>query len=123
MTSQAPARPDRKLAARNFIPATDVLELPHEFQVVADLPGLSAEQIDIRFEDGTLSIQGSVEPRQAEETQYLLREYAVGDYSRSFRISDEIDPSGIAADYKNGVLTLRLPKAKAHQPRKIVVQG
>jgi HSP20 family protein len=105
-----------------YRPNVDILELPDELLVHADVPGLCGDEIDINFEDGTLAIHGRVKSRQADGTDFLLREYGVGDFYRTFRVSEEIDPSKITAECRDGVLVLRLPKSEAVKPRKIQVQ-
>lgn len=105
-----------------YRPNVDILELPHELLVQADVPGLRGDEMDINFEDGMLTIHGRVTPRQSDETDYLLREYGVGDFYRTFRVSEEIDPSKITAECRDGVLTLHLQKSEAAKPRKIQVQ-
>lgn len=116
-------RPEHTRSGTFYRPEVDILEKEDELLIVADLPGCSPDQIDIRFEDGELSIYARVEPRQKEPVHYLLREYTVGDYFRSFRISEAIDPSKISAEYAHGVLTVHLPKAEEVKPRKIPVKG
>ncbi len=61
--------------------------------------------------------------RQSEQTRYLLREYGVGDFYRTFRVGEQVDASRIAAEFVDGVLTLHLPKVDAAKPRKIAVQS
>jgi HSP20 family protein len=105
-----------------YRPNVDILEGDDELLVVADVPGPAGEDIDVDFEDGTLTIHAKVKPRQDENTEYLIREYGVGDYYRTFRVSESIDPSKITAEYADGVLTLHLPKAESTKPRKIGVK-
>ena len=105
-----------------YRPQVDILEQGDELLVLADVPGARAEGIDVKFEDGTLTIHAPVEPRQKPDHEFLLREYGVGDYWRTFRVSEAIDASRITAGYADGVLTLRLPKADAAKPRKISVK-
>lgn len=105
-----------------YMPLVDILEKPDEIVLKADLPGARPENIDVNFEDGVLTIYAKVEPRQQPGTQYLLREYGVGDYHRCFQVSEAIDASRITAEYADGVLTLHLPKTEAVRPRKIPVQ-
>lgn len=117
------AKVERTRCGHCYRPTCDILELPDELLVVADVPGAKSDAIDVKFEDGTLAIYAQVEPRQNEETQLLLREYGVGDYYRTFEVSESIDVAKIAAEYANGVLTLHLPKAEALKPRKIKVNA
>ena len=104
-------------SGRYYRPNVDILERDDELTVLADIPGTTSDDIDIQFEDGQLSIFARVRPRQGEETHYLAREYGIGDYYRSFRVSEAIDAAKINAEYADGVLTLHLPKAEAIKPR------
>jgi HSP20 family molecular chaperone IbpA len=106
-----------------YRPNVDILEQADELVVQADVPGASADGIGIDFEDGTLTIHAQVKPRQADDQDYLMREYGVGDYRRTFHVSEAIDAGKISAEYADGVLTLRLPKAEAVRPRKIPVRN
>lgn len=114
---------ERTRSGTCYRPNVDILERAEELVVLADIPGASADDVDVNFEDGTLSIYARVEPRQPAETEYLVREYGVGDYYRTFRVSEAIDASKIAAEFADGVLTLHLPKAEAAKPRKIAVKS
>ena len=109
-------------APRYFVPQVDVVELPQEFVLTADLPGAVAETIDVDYVDGELRLHAPVAPRKA-SGRYLLEEYAVGGYRRTFRLGKSIDASRISADYEGGVLTLRLPKLERVKPRKIAVEA
>jgi HSP20 family protein len=106
---------------RCYVPAVDVFELPHELVLETDIPGASGEGIDVRFEDGELRIHAPVAARQKNETRYLLEEYGVGDFYRTFRLGQDIDASKIEARFADGVLTLKLPKVEAVKPRRISV--
>jgi HSP20 family protein len=114
---------ERTRSGRCYRPNVDILEQADELLVLADMPGAKGETIDVKFEDGTLEIRAEVAPRQGDEHGYLLREYGVGDYYRSFRISETIAASKISAECADGVLTLHLPKTEAAKPRKIVVSA
>jgi len=117
-------RAERTQCGRMYVPIVDIIEKPDELLVMADVSGARAEDIEIQFERGVLTIDAHVNPRRDEsQTRYLLREYGVGDFSRRFEVDDKIDASRIAADAKNGVLTLHLPKADESRPRKIKVKG
>jgi HSP20 family molecular chaperone IbpA len=106
-----------------YRPNCDILEEENELLVLADVPGAKGPEIDIRFEDGALTIHAPVRDRQAEDQAYVLREYGVGDFYRTFQVSESIDAAKISADYNDGVLTLHLPKAEALKPRKISVKA
>jgi HSP20 family protein len=106
-----------------YRPNVDIVEKADELLLVADMPGTRGEEIDVRYEDGQLSIRAPVIGRQADDVRFLLREYGVGDYFRTFRVSEQIDASRIAAGYADGVLTLHLPKVEAAKPRKIAVNS
>jgi HSP20 family protein len=109
------------LNRRTYSPNVDILETRDELTVLADMPGVGGEDIDIHFENGELSIYGRVKQRQGPNERLLLKDYEVGDFHRAFRISEEINADKINAEYKNGVLTLHLPKAESAKPRKIAV--
>ena len=120
------AAPEEAEHTRNGVcyrPNVDILETRDELTVLADVPGTRASDVDIKFEEGTLSIFARVQSRREESARQLVEEYGVGDYYRTFRISEAIDAAKISAEYADGVLTLHLPKAEASKPRKIAVQS
>lgn len=117
----AQAVPEHLRGDRFFSPAVDIVEKADELLVIADVPGAKPEDIDIQFEDGTLTLHARVAPRQAEGIEFLQQEYGVGDFLRIFQVSEAIDVAKISADYSNGVLTLHLPKSASVRPRKIAV--
>lgn len=126
MATQAPERhmpsAERTRAERCYRPNCDIHELPEEILVVAEVPGAKADSVDVRFEDGMLTIHARVAPRE-EGRRFLMREYGVGDFHRSFEVSEAIDATKISAEMHDGVLTLHLPKAEAMRPRKIAVKA
>lgn len=108
---------------QTYLPNVDIIEKADELLLIADVPGATADGIDIQFERGTLTIHARVEPRRNDDkTGYLLREYGVGGYHRSFEVSDHIDADKMTAEVSNGVLTLHLPKAETMKPKKITVK-
>ncbi len=113
---------ERTRGEQFYRPNVDILEKADELVLMADLPGVNAEEVDIRFEQGELTIHGRAKPRYGEGTKFLLNEYAVGDFYRTFRVSEQVDGSRIHAEYHDGVLSLHLPKVEAVKPRKIAVQ-
>ncbi|MBX3404342.1 MAG: Hsp20/alpha crystallin family protein [Phycisphaeraceae bacterium] len=109
---------------RTYRPAVDVIETADSLRLVADVPGARAESIDVRVEDGVLTIRAEVPRRDVQEgVQWRLREYGVGAWERSFRLGDDVDSSRIEAACRDGVLTLTLPKAAHARPRKIEVRA
>jgi HSP20 family protein len=105
-----------------FTPRVDIYETENELTLYADLPGARPDDVDLRYEQGELVLHGRVKPRLPERS-VLLREYEVGDFYRAFNIHESIDASRIAAEFKNGVLIVHLPKAEAVKPRQISVKG
>jgi|SRR6185437_10052628 len=117
------ASAERTRTGRFYRPNVDILETPDELLLFADMPGAKSGEIDIRFEDGELAIYGPAATRQEADKSFLLVEYGVGDFYRTFRVSEQIDASKIQAEYRDGVLCLHLPKVEAVKPRKIAVQA
>lgn len=101
-----------------YSPMVDIYETDTSITLLADLPGVEKDKLDIHVEDRQLTITGLVsEPEARWQTMYS--EYGIGGYTRNFRLGDAIDQSKINASLKDGVLTLVLPKAEALKPRKI----
>lgn len=116
-------RAERTRGGPVFTPNVDILEGRDELILLADVPGAGPDGIDIQYEQGELSIHARVKPRKPDgEQRCLLYEYGVGDYHRSFQLSETIDNDKIHAEVNNGVLTVHLPKAEAAKPRKIAVK-
>lgn len=112
---------ERTRDAVTYTPRFDIWEDDNELVLFGDLPGVDPKDLDIHFEKNELTIYGRVTPRQT-GVQYLAGEYGVGDFFRSFAVGETIDVSKIAAELKNGVLTLHLPKTDAVRPRRIEVK-
>ena len=106
-----------------FVPAVDIYETPEEYVVMAEMPGCDPKGIDVQFEGGELSITGRALPRQLPTTGWLAQEFGIGDYARSFNVTESIDTEKIQAEYEHGILTLRLPKVETAKPRKIEVRS
>jgi HSP20 family molecular chaperone IbpA len=126
------ARQEPTRGALQYRPVVDILESADELRVLADVPGAEAEDIEINFEKGVLTIHARVEVRQLharvevrqpDGASYLLREYGVGDFHRVFQVSENIDIDRITAEHADGVLVLHLPKAEKAKTRKIEVRG
>ena len=108
--------------ATYFTPLVDVVETGDEFTFWADLPGVTAGDVDVSYENGTLTIHGKVRPRQPSGRGYVWREYDVGHYYRQFSLGNAVNPDGIRAELKNGVLELHAPKAESARTRKIEIK-
>jgi len=106
-----------------FVPRADVYEAGEAIFVVADVPGVDENSLDITLEKGVLTINGYVEPAYPEGHNLAHCEYRVGDFVRAFTLSDQIDQGKIEATVSNGVLRLRLPKVAEATPRKIAVKA
>lgn len=113
---------DRTGEVRVYRPNVDIRGTQDELTLVADVPGAKSDAIDIDFDEGVLTIRARVSPR-GQDRNYLLREYGVGDFHRTFRLGERINPAGIYAECSAGVLTVHLPKVEAARPRKIEVKA
>ena len=111
-------------ATRPWVPAVDILETENELILKADVPELRMEDIDIRLENGTLSIKGErkFEQKTEDKQGYRRIERSYGQFARYFELPDTVDPEKVSADYKNGVLTVTLPKKEVAKPRTVRVQ-
>lgn len=116
------AAPERTRGGVFYTPRVDIYENDNELTLYADVPGVRSEDVDLRYEQGELLLHARVQPRHA-ETDYLLQEYGEGDFFRAFAVHESVDSSRIAAELKNGVLIVHLPKAEAARPRQISVRG
>jgi HSP20 family protein len=105
-----------------FTPRVDIYETDQELVLYADVPGVKAEDVDLRFERGELILQARVQNRQR-PGQMLINEYEEGDYYRVFQIHESIDHTRIQAECKNGELVVHLPKAESAKPRQVKVRG
>ena len=106
-----------------FVPRADIYETDEAIVVIADMPGVDENSLDITLEKGVLTLNGVVEPEAPEGYQLAYAEYRVGDYVRSFSLSDEIDQESIEATLKDGVLRLTLPKITEARTKKIAVKA
>ncbi|MFW6114681.1 MAG: Hsp20/alpha crystallin family protein [Thermodesulfobacteriota bacterium] len=105
-----------------FTPAVDICETDEEITVLADMPGVKANDLAIDLRENILTLSGNVESPEQEKEEEVLREYRTGNYYRQFTLSDKIDQSKIDAALKDGVLRLTLPKGEKAAPRTIPVK-
>jgi len=116
-TEQVENTVERTRDRRVFSPRTDIIESGDRYLVVADIPGADESSVNITLEKNVLSIEAHTESAGPEGYSLVLSEFGLGDYARSFVLSDQIDREKIEASVKDGVLRLVLPKAgpaKAH---------
>ncbi len=105
---------------RYVAPPVDIYETRDGLVVLADVPGVAQETLDVRVDHNVLTIRGHARHGVPGEVTY--REYELVNFFRQFELSDTVDQSHITADLKSGVLTLHLPKASEAKPRQIAVQ-
>jgi HSP20 family protein len=106
---------------RAVLPAVDVFEDAAGITLLADMPGVAKEQLELHVEGDALLIEGHAQPRTPEGLEPLYAEMRVPRYRRSFTLSRELDTARIEANLNDGVLRLRIPKQAHAQPRRITV--
>ncbi len=106
---------------RAVLPAVDVFEDASGITLLADMPGVPKEQLDLKVEGEALLIEGAVQARTPDGLEAIYAEVRVPRYRRSFTLSRELDTTRIEANLKDGVLRLRIPKQAHAQPRRIAV--
>lgn len=121
-TAAQPARSREATRAedRYVAPAVDIYETPEELVLVADLPGVGKDDLEVRVEEDVLTIRAT--PKHSAPAEVVWREFELPNFFRQFELSEVIDQEKISADFKHGVLTLHLPKAEKARPRKIDVK-
>jgi HSP20 family molecular chaperone IbpA len=102
-------------------PPIDIFETEQGLVLRADLPGVTAESLELQVQDNKLTLFGRVQSDLPEEGRLAHQEYHVGDFLRSFILSDDVDHDRISAKINDGVLELTLPRAEKTKPRKIPV--
>jgi HSP20 family protein len=110
--------------SQSFAPETNLAETERQFEITVDLPGVRAEDFNLEFNDGQLWITG--ERRQEKEEKgktYHRVERSYGQFRRGISLGPDVDPEKIDATYRDGVLTVIVPKSPAACPRKIEVKG
>jgi HSP20 family protein len=116
------AKPESTRGGIYFTPRVDIYETAEEVVLLCDIPGVKPADVDIKFDKGELDLHARVMPR-FETTQFLAEEYGIGDFYRTFAISSEIDSEKINAEFRDGVLTIHLPKQEKAKPKRIEVKA
>ena len=117
----AGAEPTRNV--RIWRPLTDVVETAEGIMLMMEMPGVVADDVDITLERRVLTVRGRGSSPQPDRFRLVHLEFEPGDYDRSFVLSEDFDAARIEAVLKDGVLTLRLPRAAEAQPSKIQVKA
>lgn len=107
-------------------PATELVECDGEYRVTAELPGMTADDIDIKLSDGTITIRGEKsEEKKEEKEDYLVSERRYGQFQRTLSLPSGVDADAVSADFANGVLTVTLPKTPEakQKERKVEVKS
>jgi HSP20 family molecular chaperone IbpA len=104
-----------------YSPAVDIFENDSSITVLADMPGVKAQDLQIDLRESVLTLTGRVSAPES-SNEYVLREYAPGTFFRQFTLSETINQAGIDAKLTDGVLRLELPKVEKAKPRQITVR-
>ena len=108
---------------RPWTPAVDISETENELVLKADVPDVDMKDIDIRLENGTLALKGERKFENEEKKKGFHRvERSYGTFARYFTLPDTVETDKVKADYKNGVLTITLPKKEVAKPRQIKIE-
>jgi HSP20 family molecular chaperone IbpA len=113
-------REDTRSLGRVLNPAVDIFESEEKITLLADMPGVTKDGLDINLEKGVLTLNGEVSIERRGKP--LLREFPVANYYRQFKISEHIDADKTTAELNDGVLTLEIPKAESAKPKKIEIK-
>jgi HSP20 family protein len=106
-----------------YAPRVDIIETEDALEIFADMPGVTKDSVDVTLEQRVLSIRGRGEISLPGDLAPLYLEYQPGDYERAFTLSDAVDPTGIEAKVRSGVLHLRLPKTGPAKRQRIEVRA
>jgi len=120
--NQTLERNSEEASLTTWAPPVDIYETEQELVVKADIPDVQPEELDIRVENNILTIRGERKfEKQVAENNYLRVERSYGSFARSFSLANTVNTEAIKAEYKNGVLTLSVPKREEAKPKQIKV--
>lgn len=114
---------ERTRETRLFVPRVDIYETKDDIHLIADIPGADQDSIEITLEKNILTIEARVVTEKPVDFSLTYAEYGVGDFKRKFTLSNEIDKERINAVVKDGVLSLKMPKAGPAKAQKIEVKS
>ncbi|MCC2675545.1 MAG: heat shock protein Hsp20 [Ramlibacter sp.] len=121
-SSSAPANGTNQAPQPHVVPPVDVFENESSITLLADLPGVPRDQLDVRVDGETLVLEATAATAGPENLQLVHGEAQIPTYRRQFTLSRELDASRIEAQLRDGVLRLTIPKAEEAKPRRIQVQ-
>jgi HSP20 family protein len=120
---ESPARPDDEGLLTNWVPPVDIQETDQEYVVKADLPDIKKDDVKVELNDGVLTVKGERKQEKEEKGKRFHRtERTYGEFMRRFVLPTEVDAPKVAADFKDGVLTVHLPKNAAAKPKAVEIK-
>ena len=127
MTTQSVQKTDSSVPSTTvnkytFTPKVDIWETEGGYNLEVEMPGVDRTGVDVKLEEGVLSIIGRVQPDDTIGFEKIYSEYEFGNYERQFQISEVVDETNIKASIKNGILQLELPKRESAKPKRIEVK-
>ena len=120
---QEPRQQQQSRQQRAALPAVDIFEDEAGITLLADMPGVPRERLEVKVEGDELLIEGSVQAPTPDNLEAIHAEVRIPRFRRSFTLSRELDSAQVDARLKDGVLTVRIPKQAHAQPRRIQVSG
>ena len=117
-------RPVRQSASGAWLPAMNISETESAYQIALELPGLNPEDVNVELHDGMLTISGERKTEeQSEDRRWHRVEHVYGKFQRELKLGTPVDEDNVTANFKNGVLSVVIPKSEQAKPRKIEVTG
>jgi HSP20 family protein len=115
-------QPEEEVSNRNWVPPVDIQETEEGYRLLAELPGLTKEDINITLENNVLRLSGERKfERDVKKESFHRVERTYGTFSRAFALPHQVNPEGVQASFESGVLTITVPKAEQAKPRKIAI--
>jgi HSP20 family molecular chaperone IbpA len=103
-------------------PLVDIYETDDDFMMLINMPGVTKDSVEVKMNEGELSIYGEVVRNETEGSHFILKEIDKGNYYRVFRVSDSVEVTKISANMQDGVLSIKLPKHERIKPREIPIE-
>ena len=113
---------EKTVPGRFYVPATDIYETEDALTVVMEIPGVNRDHVHISLDNSRLRVEARIDMANYEGMEPVYTEYGVGNFERSFELSNKVDQDQISAEVADGVLTLTLPKVKETKPRRIEIR-